>query len=363
MIRASGLWLGESGDDIRDILRTGREINATDIHILAGSPVYVRVDGTLRPYSDDHLSASMSKHLSYALLSEKQIATFEERRDLDFMSTDDDLHRYRINVSYNNGTVGAVIRLLPNTPLSLESIKLPPAVEEMTHARKGLVLITGSTSQGKTTTMASMIDAINHHSCKHVVTIEDPIEYLHVNDRSIIRQREVGRDTETFNSGLRAALRQDPDVILIGEMRDFETVMIALRAAETGTLVLSTLHILSLDKIMDRLISYAPPGSENLLRTMISSSLRGVVHQELLSTLDGGKRVAAEILLPNQAVRNVLRNGTDYQLRNIISMGSNAGMQTMQFALESLYVEGAISEAMRDDVVKSYTTHHGTAAE
>ena len=206
MIRASGIWLGESGDDINEILRRSREIRATDIHIISGSPVFMRVDGALRPYSDDPLSASMSKHLSYALLSKKQIAKFEERGDLDFMSTDDILQRYRINVSYNNGAVGSVIRLLPNTPLSLESLKLPPAVEEMTHARKGLVLITGSTSQGKTTTMASMIDAINHHSCKHVITIEDPIEYLHVNDRSIVRQREVGRDTETFNSGLRAAL-------------------------------------------------------------------------------------------------------------------------------------------------------------
>src|SRR5439155_16117172 len=204
--------------------------------------------------------------------------------------------RYRVNVGYFNSAVGATIRLLPNKPMPLEALGLPPIVEQMTHRTKGLILITGSTSQGKTTTMASMIDAVNRHSRKHIITIEDPIEVLHTNQQSLVRQREVGRDTKTFASGLRAALRQDPDVVMIGEMRDAETIETALRAAEVGVLVLSTLHIVSIEKLVDRMLTYVAPGRENTLRTMMSEVLQCVIHQELLPTVDGGKRVACEIL-------------------------------------------------------------------
>jgi twitching motility protein PilT len=354
-MRAANIWLGPGEiDDLNSILRAARAQQATDVHIVAGSPVFIRADGELQACSEQTLTVSTARHLSYSLLSDSQISEFERDLDLDFMTTDEDHERYRVNVSYNNGATGAVIRLLPSSPMPLERLKLPPLVEELTHANKGLVLITGSTSQGKTTTMASMVDAINRHSRKHIVTIEDPIEYLHVNDQSIVRQREVGRDTHSFGSGLRAALRQDPDVILIGEMRDYETIENALRAAQTGVLVLSTLHIISIDKVMDRVLSYAPAGSEGLLRTMTAEALAGIIHQELLPTVDGGKRVACETLSATLAVRNILRSQSDPQLRSVIQGGKQVGMQTMEASLEQLLAEDVISEGVFADVVKSY---------
>ena len=355
ILRAANIWIGPGEvEDLSSILRAARVQQATDVHIVAGSPIFMRVDGELQACSQETLTVSTARHLSYSLLSASQISEFEEDLDLDFMTTDEDQERYRVNVSYNNGATGAVIRVLPSVPMPLEDLRLPPLVEEMTHANKGLVLITGSTSQGKTTTMASMVDAINRHSRKHIVTIEDPIEYLHVNKQSIVRQREVGRDTRSFGTGLRAALRQDPDVILIGEMRDYETIENALRAAQTGVLVLSTLHIISIDKVMDRVLSYTPVGTEGLLRTMLAEALVGIVHQELLPTTDGGKRVACETLAATLAVRNILRSHSDPQLRSVIQAGKLAGMQTMESSLDQLLAEDVISEGVFEDVLKSY---------
>ncbi len=355
VIRAASIWLGPGeSEDLTSILRAAREQQATDVHIVAGSPIFMRIDGKLQACSEDSLTVSTARQLSYSLLSDNQVSEFENELDLDFMTTDEDHERYRVNVSYNNGATGAVIRVLPSKPMPLEDLKLPPLVEEMTHANKGLVLITGSTSQGKTTTMASMVDSINRNSRKHIVTIEDPIEYMHVNDQSIVRQREVGRDTRSFASGLRAALRQDPDVILIGEMRDYETIENALRAAQTGVLVLSTLHIISIDKMMDRVLSYAPTGTEGLLRTMTAEALVGIIHQELLPTIDGRKRVACETLKATLAVRNILRSQSDPQIRSVIQGGKQAGMQTMEASLQQLLDEEEISEAVFEDAVKSY---------
>jgi twitching motility protein PilT len=202
--------------------------------------------------------------------------------------------------------------------------------------------------------MASMVDAINRHSRKHIITIEDPIEYLHSAGKSLVRQREVGRDTKSFASGLRAALRQDPDVVLIGEMRDYDTIETALRAAETGILVLSTMHIVSIEKLMDRLLAYVPQGRENMIRAMASESLQCVVHQELLPTVDGGKRVAAEVLVATRAVKNQIRSGTDLQLRTSIQVGMTVGMQTMEQSLNELLDEGAITEGIHQNVLKNY---------
>ena len=354
-MRSGRIWLGvESAGDIHGILEEARDCKATDVHIMAQSPVYFRIDGELHKYSDEVLSASKARSLACGLLSEAQVAALDENLDLDFMCVDADNERYRVNVGLFNGATGATIRLLPNSPRLLEELKLPPIVEEMTHRGKGLILITGSTSQGKTTTMASMVDAINRHSKKHIVTIEDPIEYLHTNNQSLVRQREVGRDTKSFSAGLRAALRQDPDVLLIGEMRDYDTIETALRAAETGVLVLSTMHIVSIEKLMDRLLAYVPYGRENMIRIMASESLLAVVHQELLPTVDGGKRVAAEILIATRGVKNQIRSGTDLQLRTSIQVGSNVGMQTMTQSLDDLFAEGVISEGVYQNVMKNY---------
>ncbi|MCZ6697625.1 MAG: PilT/PilU family type 4a pilus ATPase [Planctomycetota bacterium] len=340
--------------EIENILSLARNKKATDVHIVSGSPVLLRIEGELHRASQGVLNAQTTKDLSYSLLRPEQIRDFEENLDLDFMTSDSDHNRYRVNVSFNDGDVGAVIRLLPSEPMSLEELRLPEMVARMSGVRKGLVLITGSTSQGKTTTMAGMIDAINRHSRKHVVTIEDPIEYVHANKNSIIRQREIGRDTKSFARGLRAALRQDPDVIAIGEMRDYDTIKTALTAAETGVLVFSTLHIISIDKIIERLLSYAPDGNDGHMRALMSEALLGVIHQELLPTVNGGKRIASEILVVTDAVRNVMRNRGTFHLRNLIVTGQRFGMQTMKSSLEQLKQEGVIAESVYGAVIQNY---------
>jgi twitching motility protein PilT len=353
--RSGRIWLGtRDAPDIGAILDEARALKATDVHIMAHSPVHFRVDGQLVPLSAEVLSASAARHLACAMLSEQQVATLDEQMDLDFMCTDGRQQRYRVNVGYFNSSVGATIRLLPNKPMPLEMLGLPPIVEQMTHRTKGLILITGSTSQGKTTTMASMIDAINRHSHKHIITIEDPIEVLHTNQQSLVRQREVGRDTKTFASGLRAALRQDPDVVMIGEMRDAETIETALRAAEVGVLVLSTLHIVSIEKLVDRMLTYMPPGREHMVRAMMSEVLQCVVHQELLPTVDGGKRVACEILVATRAVRTQIRGSNEIMLRSSLMSGRDVGMQTMNSSLDALLAEATISEGVYEDVMKNY---------
>ncbi len=357
MLRSARIWLGDdAAGDIHVVLEAARAAHATDVHIMAQSPIHFRVDGQLQPFSDDQLTGSQARHLACGLLSEQQIATLDEQLDIDFMCVDQSQQRYRVNVGWFNGATGATIRLLPTSPLRLEDLRLPPVVEEMTHRGKGLILITGSTSQGKTTTMASMVDAINRHSRKHIVTIEDPIEYVHTNIKSLVRQREVGRDTRTFSTGLRAALRQDPDVLLIGEMRDYDTIETALRAAETGVLVLSTMHITSIEKLMDRLLAYVPSGRENMVRTMTAESLLGVIHQELLPTVDGGKRVAAEVLVGTRGVRNQIRGGTDLQLRSSMMAGGTVGMTTMTASLETLLAEGVITEGVYESVLRNYVS-------
>jgi len=341
--------------DIKSVLELARTRKATDIHILALAPLLMRIEGELIPVSKEPLTKTLARELSYGLLKPEQISQFEEKLDFDIMTSDADRNRYRINLSYNDGAVGAVIRLLPSAPLPLERLRLPEVVGRLTQARKGLLLITGATSQGKSTTMAGMIDFINRHSRKHVVTIEDPIEYVHENKKSIIRQREVGKDTESFTRGLRAALRQDPDVIAIGEMRDYDTIKTCLAAAETGVMVISTLHIISIDKIIERLLAYAPDGSDGHIRVLLAECLIGVVHQELLPTLDGGKRVATEILVATDAVRNVMRKRGTFHLRNLITTGQRYGMTTMKISLDQLRDEGAIDTEMHARILENYS--------
>ncbi len=341
-------------NDLQGILKLARQKKAGDVHIVSGAPVLLRIEGDLQPVTREPLTARQAKELSYALLTPEQIEIFERDLDYDFMRSDEERNRYRVNISLNDGAVGAVIRLLPSDPMPLEALHMPPVVERMTAARKGLILITGSTSQGKTTTMSAMIDHINRNQRKHVVTIEDPIEYVHFNKSSIVRQREVGKDTKSFARGLRAALRQDPNVIAIGEMRDYETIKIALTAAETGVLVMSTLHIISIDKIIERLLSYAPDGSDGHIRTLLAEAMLCVVHQELVPTVSGGKRIAVETLVATDAVRNVIRKRGTFHLRNMITTGQRYGMQSMKSSLDNLLAEGVISEKVHQGVVESY---------
>lgn len=339
--------------DRKQLLEHAKAQQATDIHICAGAPILFRVGGKLIPVTKEKLTAEQSREISLELLTDDQKAQLEQNLDYDLMLADES-GRYRINIGYFDGQVGATIRILPTEPQTIEQLYLPDVVRDLGRRTKGLVLITGSTSQGKTTTMASMIDEINTTSEKHVVTIEDPIEYVHTNKTGVVRQREVGRDTQSFYTGLRAALRQDPDVIAIGEMRDYETIKIALTAAETGVLVLSTLHVISIDKIIERLLSYAPATDEGQLRFLLAESLQGMIHQELLPTVEGGRRVACEILVVTSAARNIIRRKGGYFLRSIIETGKKHGMMTMAESVNTLLERGIISEGIAKSVLANY---------
>ena len=338
---------------IKRIITAAVSRKATDIHISAGAPVLIRVGRDLVPATEGVLTPEMSERMSMGLLNDAQKEEFIRRLDFDLMIADGD-GRYRVNVLHSDGSIGAVIRILPEEPWRLESLGLPPAVEHLAAQTKGLVLITGSTSQGKTTTMSGIIDHINRRHKRHIVTIEDPIETVHRNKKSMVRQREVMRDTKDFHTGLRAALRQDPDVIGIGEMRDYETIRIAMTAAETGVLVISTLHIISIDKMIERLLSYVPAEDSGHVRYLLAGALQGVIHQELLPSVDGGKRVAAEVLVATDAVRNTIRRRDSFLLRNILATGSKRGMVTMQDSIRQLLAEGVITEKVAEGVVANY---------
>ncbi|MBW8017810.1 MAG: PilT/PilU family type 4a pilus ATPase [Planctomycetes bacterium] len=327
---------------------------ATDIHICAGAPVQFRIGGKLVPVMEEQLTAEKSQVLCYEMLTGEQIETFESNLDFDLMLAHNG-SRFRINVGYFNGAVGATVRVLSGIPQTPDELFLPDIVKVLAQKDKGLVLITGSTSQGKTTTMSSMIEYVNTTQKKHVVTIEDPIEYIHVNKKGIVRQREVGRDTKTFASGLRAALRQDPDVIAIGEMRDYETIRIALTAAETGILVLSTLHVISIDKMIERILSYTPDEGENTIRYLLAETLQGVIHQELVPLSAGGQRVACEVMTATRGVKNILRRKDGHHLRTVIDTGKKFGMCTMVDSIEKLLAANLISVQTAKRVLASYS--------
>lgn len=330
------------------------EQHATDIHICAGAPVLFRLGRKLKPVTEEALTPEKSKQLCYEMLTDEQIKTFEAQLDFDLMLAYE-LSRFRINVGYFNGAVGATVRVLSGEPKTPDELHLPETVKTLAQKEKGLVLITGSTSQGKTTTMSSMIDYINTTQRKHIVTIEDPIEYVHLNKKGIVRQREVGRDTKSFASGLRAALRQDPDVIAIGEMRDYETIKIALTAAETGILVLSTLHVISIDKMIERILSYAPDEGENTVRFLLAETLQGVIHQELLPLITGGQRVACEIMTMTSGAKNIVRRKGGYHLRSVVDTGKKYGMCTMVESIESLLDAKLISTETAKRVLSNYS--------
>jgi twitching motility protein PilT len=335
------------------LLQYALDQHATDIHICAGAPILFRVGGNLVPVTEEKLTSEKSQEITFELLTDHQKLKLQEQLDYDLVVARHNA-RFRINVGYFNGAVGATIRVLAGAPQTPEELFLPDTVKKLAEQQKGLVLVTGSTSVGKTTTMASLIDHINLTQKKHIVTIEDPIEYLHENKKGIVRQREVGKDTKSFSSGLRAALRQDPDVIAIGEMRDYETIKIALTAAETGILVLSTLHVISIDKMIERLLSYAPDESEGTVRFLLAESLQGVIHQELVPLIAGGQRAATEILIATNSARNIIRRKGGYFLRSVISTGKKYGMRTMVESINGLLEEGVILEDAANRVIANY---------
>ena len=337
----------------KQLLEHAKTQHATDIHICADAPILFRVGGKLVPITKEKLTPDQSREISLDLLNDDQKKKFEKNLDFDLMLAEG-TGRYRINIGFFNGAVGSTIRILPTRPRTIDELMLPDVVKDLTQKTKGLVLITGSTSQGKTTTMSAMIDEINSTCEKHVITIEDPIEYVHTNKTGIVRQREVGKDTQSFYTGLRAALRQDPDVIAIGEMRDYETIKIALAAAETGVLVLSTLHVISIDKIIERLLSYAPSSDEGQLRFLLAESLQGMIHQELIPTVDGRQRVACEVLIVTGAAKNIIRRKGGFFLRTVIETGKKHKMVTMVESVNALLEAGTISEGVAKTTLANY---------
>ena len=315
-----------------------KEQGASDLHLSTGAPPIFRLHGDMVRLNFKSLSHEELTAILFEILSEKQREEFESRRDLDFAYAIHGFARFRGNVFMQHKGIGAVFRIIPAKILSADDLGLPEGVRKMTLLKKGLVLVTGPTGSGKSTTLAAMIDLINSTRQDHILTLEDPLEFIHENKESLLNQRQIGEHSESFSAALRAALREDPDVILVGEMRDLETISLAMTAAETGHLVFGTLHTNSASKTVDRIIDAFPKDGQEQVRTMLSESLRGVVCQQLLKTAEGKGRVAAmEIMTGTPAVANLIREGKTFQIPSIIQTGKKDGMQLMdQHILELL---------------------------
>ncbi len=312
--------------------------NASDLHVTTGSPPVIRVRGEVeRLVGYDSLTGEETQQLLYRILSSEQQKHLELNRQLDFSYSIPGLARFRVNVYFQRETIGAAFRLIPAELKTLEELGIPSSLHVLAEKPRGLVLVTGPTGSGKSTTLAAIVDEINRKRSEHILTIEDPIEFLHRHKRCIVNQREIGPDAVSFAEALRAALRQDPDVILVGEMRDLETISTALTAAETGHLVFGTLHTQSAPSTIDRIIDVFPAEQQEQVRIQLASSLEGVVTQALLPTSDGMGRVPAlEILLPDDAVRNLIRQGKVEQIYSIMQTNTGRGMQTMEQSLADL---------------------------
>ena len=319
--------------------------DASDLHLTVGSPPAVRVRGDIHPVEDlAPLTAEQTQQLLYRILSTEQQKRLEIDRQIDVSYSIPGVARFRVNVFFRQESLSAAFRLIPQKILSLEELGLPASLHELSERPRGLVLVTGPTGSGKSTTLASLIDEVNRTRSAHILTIEDPIEFLHSHRRSIVNQREIGSDASGFAVALRAALRQDPDVILLGEMRDLETIATALTAAETGHLVFGTLHTRGAAGTIDRIIDVFPGEQQSQVRAQIAGALEGVVTQTLLPTADGQARVAAvEILLPDDAVRNLIRQGKVEQIYSVMHTGTARGMQTMEQALCELVLRGTVT--------------------
>ncbi len=312
------------------LFRMMKEQGASDLHLSTGNPPIFRLHGEMVRLNYKSLNHEELTGILFEILNEKQKAHFEEKKDLDFAYAIADLARFRANYLMQHRGVAAVFRIIPSKILSADDLGLPEGVRKMTQFKKGLVLVTGPTGSGKSTTLAAMIDLINATRKEHILTLEDPLEFIHENKESLINQRQIGEHTESFASALRAALREDPDIILVGEMRDLETISLAMSAAETGHLVFGTLHTNTAAKTIDRIIDVFPTDQQEQVRAMLSESLKGVVCQQLLKTSDGKGRVAAlEIMLGTPAVGNLIREAKTFQIPSIIQTAKKDGMQLM----------------------------------
>ncbi|MGC9457705.1 MAG: type IV pilus twitching motility protein PilT [Halothiobacillaceae bacterium] len=330
--------------DIETLLAFTVKNNASDLHLSAGEPPAIRVDGDVRRVNMPALDHKTVHQMVYDIMNDKQRKEYEDNLETDFSFEVPDLARFRVNAYNQNRGAAAVFRTIPTKILSLEDLNAPKVFRDLCMFPRGIVLVTGPTGSGKSTTLAGMINHINENLYSHVLTVEDPIEFVHQSKKCLINQREVHRDTHSFNNALRSALREDPDVILVGEMRDLETIRLALTAAETGHLVFGTLHTSSAAKTIDRIIDVFPAAEKDMVRAMLSESLRAVISQTLLKKIGGGRVAAHEIMLGSPAIRNLIRENKIAQMYSAIQTGQSQGMQTLDQNLKELIARGLISK-------------------
>ncbi len=329
---------------IDELLELVVENDASDLHLAVGLPPVLRIDGELKMARYEPLTAPVAQRMIYDILSDDQIQRFETEMELDCSYAMRKIARFRVNVYRERGNVAGAFRLIPTRIPTIRELGLPPVIEELARKRRGLLLTTGPTGSGKSTTQAAIIGQINEERGEHIITIEDPIEYLHSHKKSIINQREVGQDTHSFANALRSALREDPDVLLVGEMRDLETIQLAITAAETGHLVLATLHTNNAAESVDRAIDVFPPAQQEQIRVMLSNNLLAILSQQLLPRAGQPGRIAAvEVMIATSAIRNLIRENKAHQMTSIIQTSAEQGMQTMDQALRDLYQQGLIT--------------------
>ncbi len=329
--------------DIAELLAFSVKHNASDLHLSAGLPPMIRVDGDIRRVNVPALDHKVVHGLVYDIMNDKQRKDFEEFLETDFSFEIPGLARFRVNAFNQDRGAGAVFRTIPSKILNLEDLGCPDTFKEIVNVPRGLVLVTGPTGSGKSTTLAAMMDYKNDNEYAHILTIEDPIEFVHTSKKCLINQREVHRDTLGFAEALRSALREDPDIILVGELRDLETIRLALTAAETGHLVFGTLHTSSAAKTIDRIIDVFPAGEKSMVRSMLSESLRSVIAQSLMKKIGGGRTAAWEIMVGTPAIRNLIREDKVAQMYSAIQTGQAMGMQTLDQHLQDLVQRGMIS--------------------
>jgi twitching motility protein PilT len=335
--------------DFADVLLQVMDRNASDLHLTAGSPPMIRHHGKLHALDYPVLTPQMTREVIYSILTNDQRQRLETDWQIDFAYSIPGKARFRVNSYFQRASLSAAFRLIPSEMPKLRDLALPPVLQEFAKKPRGFVLVTGPTGSGKSTTLAAMIDMINDERQEHILTIEDPIEFLHKHKKCIVNQRELGADAQTFALGLKAALRQDPDVILVGEMRDLETISTALTAAETGHLVFATLHTQDAAQTVDRIVDVFPPDQQQQVRVQLSVSLQGIVTQQLLPTADGkGRTVATEVLVPTPAVRNLIREGKTHQIYSALQTGAQFGMQTMDSSLAQLVREQKITRELAE---------------
>lgn len=330
------------------LLRTVMEHGASDLHVSPGLPPILRVDGKLMPHGDQPLSPEDVEQLLFSMLSTEQRRALEQEWEIDFSYGIHGVGRFRVNIYKERGNFAAALRTVVSEVPSIEAMGLPPIVEKMAESPRGLILVTGPTGSGKSTTLAAMINHINETRSEHILTVEDPIEFIHKSKKSVIHQRELAQDTRSFARALKSALREDPDIILVGEMRDLDTIALALTAAETGHLVMGTLHTSSAASTVDRIIDVFPEGQQQQVRMQLSNSLVAVFSQTLLPRIqpDGSKKgriMAQEIMIVNNAIANLIREGKAAQIYSVLQTGSSFGMQTLEMALKNLYKQGLVT--------------------